>query len=71
LGRTFAMDVLTCPNGQGRMRLLAVIKESANIARYLAVVGEATEVARRTPGRGLPYWKSQVLRRQALGDEEG
>ncbi len=53
------------------MRLLAVIKEPANIARYLAAVGEATEVPRRTPGRGPPYWKSQVLRRQALGDEEG
>jgi putative transposase len=71
LARTFAVDVLTCPDGQGRMRLLAVIKEPANIARYLAAVGEATEVPRRTPGRGPPYWKSQVLRRQALGDEEG
>lgn len=71
MARTFAVDVLTCPNCQGRMRLLAVIKEPANIARYLAAVGEATEVPRRTPGRGPPYWKSQVLRRQALGDEEG
>jgi hypothetical protein len=69
LARTFAVDVLTCPNCQGRMRLLAVIMEPANIARYLAAVGEATEVPRRTPGRGPPYWK--MLRRQALGDEEG
>jgi hypothetical protein len=30
---SFAVDVLTCPNCQGRMRLLAVIKEPANIAR--------------------------------------
>jgi len=22
------------------------------------------------PGRGTPYWKSRVLRRQALGDED-
>ena len=42
-----------------------------SIARYLAATGEATEVPRRSPGRGPPYWKSQVLRGQALGDEDG
>ena len=52
------------------MRLLAVIKEPANIARILAAVGEATEVPRRSPGRGPPYWKSRVLRRQVLGEED-
>ncbi len=52
------------------MRLLAVIKESAIITRYLARVGEATEVPGRSPSRGPPYWKSQVLRRKLLGDEE-
>jgi len=71
LARTFAVDVLCCPSCQGRMRLLAVIKESASIARYLARVGEATEVPHRSPSRGPPYWKSQVLRRKVLGDEEG
>jgi len=38
--------------------------------RYLAAVGEASEVPRRSPGRGPPYWKSQMLRRQVLGDEQ-
>ena len=71
LARTFAVDVLCCPSCQGRMRLLAVIKESASIARYLAAAGEATEVPRRSPSRGPPYWKSQVLRRKVLGHEEG
>jgi hypothetical protein len=52
------------------MRLLAVLKEPARIARYLAAVGEATEVPRRSPRRGPPDWKSQVLRRKVLGDEE-
>jgi len=33
-------------------------------------VGEATEVPPRSPGRGLPYWNSRVLRRQALGEED-
>ena len=51
------------------MKLLAVVKNPAGIARYLAAVGELTDVPTRAPGRGPPYWKSQVLRRQALGDE--
>ena len=69
LARTFAVDVLTCPSCQGRMRLLAMVKDPASIARYLAAVGEATEVPCRSAGRDPPYWKSRVLRRQVLGDE--
>ena len=51
------------------MRLLAVVKNPLSIARYLAAAGELTDVPSRAPGRGPPYWKSQVLRRQALGDD--
>ena len=51
LARTFAVDVLTCPNCQGRMRLLAVIKEPANIARYLAAAGGIGQSGPH-PGRG-------------------
>ena len=58
------------PKCHGRMRLLAMVEEPANVARFLAAMGEATEVPRRSPGRGRPYWKSRVLRRQALGDED-
>jgi hypothetical protein len=43
---------------------------AANVARFLAAMGEATELPRRSPVRGPPYWKSCVLRRQALGDED-
>ena len=50
------------------MKLLAVVKNPAGIARYLAAAGELIEVPSRSPGRGPPYWKSRVLRRQALGD---
>ena len=39
LARAFAVDVLRCPSFQGRMRLLAVIKEPARIARYPQVQG--------------------------------
>ncbi len=52
------------------MKLLGLVKAPARIARYLATVGEATEVPRRSPGRGPPFWKSRVLRRQVLGDED-
>jgi hypothetical protein len=70
LARTFAVDVLACPTCQGRMKLLALVKGPASTARYLATVGEATEVPRRSPGRGPPYWKSRVLRLKVLGDED-
>ncbi len=70
LARTFAVDVLACPRCQGRMKLLALVKSPASIARYLATVEEATEVPRRSPGRGPPYWKSRVLRLKVLGDED-
>ena len=52
------------------MKLLAVVKNPVSIARYLTAVGEPTEVPRRSPGRGPPYWKSRVLRRQVLTDED-
>ena len=70
LARTFAADVLSCPTCQGRMKLLGLVKNPAIISRTLAAAGEATEVPRRSPGRGPPYWKSRVLRLRVLGDEE-
>jgi hypothetical protein len=71
LARTFGVDVLACPKCQGRMKLIAMVKDPASIARYLAAVGEASEVPRRSENRGPPYWKSRVLRRLAPGDEDG
>ena len=77
LKRTFGLDVppragcalLVCPSCQGRMKLLALVKNPVSIARYLAAAGELAEVPGRSPPRAPPFWKSQVLRRQALGDE--
>ncbi len=51
------------------MRLLAVVKNPVSITCHLAAVGELTEVPGRSPPRTPPDWKSQVLRRQALGDQ--
>ena len=70
LARTFAIDALACPACQGRMRLVAFIKNPASIARYLAGIGESTELPARSPDRGPPYWKSTILRRQAPGYED-
>jgi Putative transposase len=70
LARTFGVDVLACPKCQGRMRLLAMVTDPTSIARYLAAIGEATEVPRHSPNRGPPYWNSRILRRQATGDED-
>jgi hypothetical protein len=66
LRRTFGHDVLVCPSCHGRMKLLAMVTDERELARYLAHVGEPAQVPPRAPSRGPPYWKSTVLRRKAL-----
>jgi len=70
LARTFAVDALACPACKGRIRLVALIRNPANIARYLAGIGEPTELPARSPDRGPPYWASTILRRKALGYDD-
>ena len=50
------------------MKLLAMVTDEREAARYLAHVGEPTNVPARAPSRGPPYWKSTVLRRKAWDD---
>jgi hypothetical protein len=64
LRRTFGIDVETCPRCGGRMRLLALVTEPKNVARFLRHLGEPTEPPRRAPARDPPYWQSRVLRRR-------
>ena len=71
LSRSFAVDVLTSSHCQGRMRLLAILKDPEGIARYLAAEGEPTEAPRHSPKRSPPYGKSRVLRRQAREEDAG
>jgi hypothetical protein len=47
--RTFAVDVETCPRCGGRMRLLAVITDLAQVARFLHHRREPTEPPARAP----------------------
>jgi hypothetical protein len=66
LKSTFDFDVLDCPKCHGRMKLLAMLTDAKSVARYLAKLGEPTDV----PGRcGPPYWKSAVLRVKALAGQ--
>ncbi len=44
-----------------------MVTEPASVVRYLASIGEPSDVPARSPSRGPPYWKSTVLRRKALG----
>jgi hypothetical protein len=51
LKRTFHFDVLHCPACQGRMRLLAVLTEGAEVRRYLHAIGEPSELPAQAPAR--------------------
>jgi Putative transposase len=64
LRRTFGIDVETCPRCGGRLRLLALVTEPKNVARFLRHLGEPTDPPRRAPARAPPYWQSRVLRRR-------
>jgi hypothetical protein len=68
LKRTFGVDVLQCPKCKGPMRLIAMLTEPKRVARYLAGIGELTDVPGRSPSRGPPYWKSVVLRKKTRGN---
>jgi hypothetical protein len=50
------------------MHYVMRLTENKSVERYLAAIGELTDVPGRSPSRGPPYWKSVVLRRKALGD---
>ena len=48
---------------------LALVTEPQSIARYLRGIGEPTDVPKRMPARGPPYWASRVLRQSASSVE--
>jgi hypothetical protein len=62
--RCLKIDVETCGQCGGKMRLVALVKESHNIARYLRHLGLPTDVPSLFPARGPPFWQSTVLRRR-------
>ena len=48
------------------MKLVALVTDTKSIHRYLAGIGELTDVPGRSKSRGPPYWRSTVLRQKAL-----
>ncbi len=64
LRRTFKIDVETCPRCGGPMRLLAVITDPTQVARFLHHRGELSEPPARAPPRDPPYFKTLVVRRR-------
>ena len=72
LKRTFALDVLECPSGKGRRKLVAMVTDPKSVARYLTSVGEPPSVPARSPSRGPPYWQehgapAEGARRRRVG----
>ena len=65
LRRTFSIDVLKCEACGGRMKLMAMVTDAKSVERYLAKIGEPTEVPCRSPSRGPPSFWSSVLRQRA------
>ena len=61
LARTFAVDVLACPKCQGRMKLIAMVKDPTSIACYLAAGARrprcraAQRTAARRTGRAVSF----------------
>lgn len=56
LQRSFPDDLAACTHCGGRLRLLALIKDPKNIARYLRHLGHPTEPLPLAAARGPPYF---------------
>ena len=52
--RTFGVDVLACPRCGGRLRLIALIEETAAIERILRHLGLPTTIPAARPARAPP-----------------
>jgi hypothetical protein len=70
LACTFGVEAVACPARQGRLRLVALMRNPANITRHLAGIGEPTDLPERSPNGGPPYWGATILRRRALGYDD-
>jgi hypothetical protein len=58
LKRTLGFDVLACKTCGGRMKLLAVVTDPGSVARYLARLGEPSDIPARSPSRGPPIGRA-------------
>ncbi len=67
LKRTFAIDVETCSQCSGRMKLIALVTKPSSVARFLRRLGESTEPPTMAPARDPPYYRTRAVRR-TLGE---
>ena len=65
---TLGIDAFECPRCQGRMRILALVRDPNDVRRFLHSLGEATEAPERAPARGPPFWASRALRIRSAAD---
>ena len=63
--RTWAIDVLVCPDCQGPMRLVAAIEDPATAARILHHLG----LPARPPPRGPPWRPQPELNLEPRADD--
>ena len=66
--RTLGIDAFACPSCQGRMRILALVRDPDEVRRFLQSLGEPTAPPKRAPARGPPYWASRALRIRSGAD---
>ncbi len=56
------MDVETWSKCSGRTKLIALVTEPSNVARFRLLLGEPTEGPTMAPARDPPYWKTRAVR---------
>lgn len=54
LARVFQVDIETCPNCNGQMRIVAALTEPSSIRRYLEGVGLSPDLPKLAPARAPP-----------------
>jgi Putative transposase len=63
MARSFELDVTRCPRCEGRLVLVALVKDDKSASRFAKSLGEPTEAPARSPPRPPPYFRSPVIRR--------
>ena len=63
MARSFEPDVTKCPRCEGRLVLVALVKDDQSASRFAKSLGELTAAPARSPPRPPPYFRSPILRR--------
>jgi hypothetical protein len=66
LRRTFALDLRTCESCGGPTKVIALVTDPLEVARFLRHLGEPTDPPPLSPARAPPYFKSRLLRHKPM-----